>query len=107
MYGLEGDISSKVCFSKCVVDYLTYVLQSEAKRLAEEVAKREPYVTVLFNNAGIQAGQFKPPSEATASAYVSAFFDDIQPQDFNNVLNTNAVGAYWLTFAFLPVSLVL
>ncbi|KAE9405543.1 NAD-P-binding protein [Gymnopus androsaceus JB14] len=87
MYGLEGDISSK----------------SEAKRLAEEVAKREPYVTVLFNNAGIQAGQFKPPSEATASAYVSAFFDDIQPQDFNNVLNTNAVGAYWLTFAFLPL----
>jgi len=87
MYGLEGDIS----------------LKSEAKRLAEEVAKHEAYVTVLFNNAGIQGGQFKLPSEATAAAYVSAFFDDIQPHDFNNVLNTNAVGAYWLTFAFLPL----
>ncbi|KAJ3937178.1 MAG: NAD-P-binding protein [Lentinula lateritia] len=87
MYGLEGDISSK----------------TEAKRLAEEVAKVQPYVTVLFNNAGIQAGQFVPPSEASASAYVSAFFDNIEPRDFNNVLNTNAVGAYWLTFAFLPL----
>ncbi|KAJ4490022.1 NAD(P)-binding protein [Lentinula aciculospora] len=87
MYGLEGDISSK----------------TEAKRLAEEVAKMQPYVTVLFNNAGIQAGQFTPPSQASAAAYVSAFFDKIEPQDFNNVLNTNAVGAYWLTFAFLPL----
>ncbi|GAV99560.1 short-chain dehydrogenase [Lentinula edodes] len=87
MYGLEGDISSK----------------TEAKRLAEEVAKVQPYVTVLFNNAGIQARQFVPPSEASAAAYVSAFFDKIEPQDFNNVLNTNAVGAYWLTFAFLPL----
>ncbi|KAJ3895948.1 NAD-P-binding protein [Lentinula edodes] len=87
MYGLEGDISSK----------------TEAKRLAEEVAKVQPYVTVLFNNAGIQAGQFVPPSEASAAAYVSAFFDKIEPKDFNNVLNTNAVGAYWLSFAFLPL----
>ncbi|KAF9078595.1 hypothetical protein BDP27DRAFT_1309842 [Rhodocollybia butyracea] len=87
MYGLEGDISSK----------------SEAKRLAEEIGKREPYVTVLFNNAGIIAGQFTPPSEATSAAYVKAFFDDITPQEFNSVLNTNAVGAYWLTFAFLPL----
>ncbi|KAJ3786068.1 NAD-P-binding protein [Lentinula aff. detonsa] len=87
MYGLEGDISSK----------------TEAKRLAEEVAKVQPYVTVLFNNAGIQAGQFTPPSQASAAAYVSAFFDKIEPQDFNNVLNTNAVGAYWMTFAFLPL----
>ncbi|KAJ3768105.1 NAD-P-binding protein [Lentinula raphanica] len=87
MYGLEGDISSK----------------TDAKRLAEEVAKAQPYVTVLFNNAGIQAGQFTPPSQASAAAYVSAFFDKIEPGDFNNVLNTNAVGAYWMTFAFLPL----
>ena len=26
--------------------------QSEATRLAEEVGKRTPYITVLFNNAG-------------------------------------------------------
>ncbi|KAL0578812.1 hypothetical protein V5O48_003179 [Marasmius crinis-equi] len=74
MVGLEGDISVK----------------SEAKRLAAEIGSREPYVTVLFNNAGIQAGQFVPPSIPSASAYVSAFFDNIKEQDFNNVLNTNA-----------------
>ncbi|KAL0574493.1 hypothetical protein V5O48_007468 [Marasmius crinis-equi] len=87
MVGLEGDISVK----------------SEAKRLAEEIGSREPYVTVLFNNAGINAGQFVPPSIPSASAYVSAFFDDIKEQDFGKVLNTNAVSAYWMTFAFLPL----
>lgn len=77
--------------------------QSEAKRLAAEVGKREQHVTVLFNNAGILTGSFKTPSEASASEYVSKFFDDISQDDFNNVLNTNAVGPYWLTFAFLPL----
>lgn len=31
---------------------LTLSLQAEATRLAEEVGKRVPHVTVLFNNAG-------------------------------------------------------
>ncbi|KAG7095963.1 hypothetical protein E1B28_006648 [Marasmius oreades] len=87
MIGLEGDIS----------------LKSEAKRLAEEIGSREPYVTVLFNNAGIMAGNFVPPTIPSSSAYVSAFFDAIKQEDFNNVLNTNSVSAYWMTFAFLPL----
>ncbi|KAK7050004.1 hypothetical protein VNI00_005435 [Paramarasmius palmivorus] len=85
--GIEGDISKK----------------PEAKRLADEIASREPYITVLFNNAGIQAGQFKRPSTPTASAYVSAFFDSIKQEDFTRVLDTNAVGHYYMTFAFLPL----
>ncbi|ESK83879.1 short-chain dehydrogenase [Moniliophthora roreri MCA 2997] len=85
--GIEGDISVK----------------SEAKRLANEIGSREPHVTVLFNNAGILAGQFVPPTIPSASAYVSAFFDSIKHEDFTNVLNTNAVGHYWMTFAFLPL----
>jgi len=87
MHGIEGDIR----------------LKSEAKRLAEEIGKREPYVTALFNNAGILAGKFQPPSASTAAEYVAKFFDNISQEDFNNVLNTNAVGPYWLTFAFLPL----
>ncbi|KAJ3486220.1 hypothetical protein NLI96_g4390 [Meripilus lineatus] len=87
MYGIEGDIRKK----------------SEAKRLAEVIGKRSPYVTVLFNNAGILEGQFNKPTEATASAFVSAFFDDIPEESFSNSLATNAVGPYWLTFAFLPL----
>ncbi|KAK0222722.1 hypothetical protein EDD85DRAFT_959982 [Armillaria nabsnona] len=87
MYAIEGDVSVK----------------SEAKRLADEVGKRERYVTALFNNAGILQGRFKPPAAPTASAYVSSFFDDITQESFNDTLNTNAVGPYWLTFAFLPL----
>ncbi|KAF9038282.1 NAD(P)-binding protein [Hymenopellis radicata] len=87
MHCLEADISQK----------------SEAKRLADEMARREPYVTALFNNAGILTGSFKRPKNNTAADYVSSFFDDITPEAFDKSLNTNAVGPYWLTFAFLPL----
>lgn len=78
-------------------------IQEEAKRLSEEVGKHEKHVTVLFNNAGIIVGSFKPPAAPTAAAYVTSLFDEITQEDFDNVLNTNAVGPYWLTFAFLPL----
>ncbi|KAI0071037.1 NAD-P-binding protein [Panus rudis PR-1116 ss-1] len=84
---LAGDISKK----------------SEAKRLGEEVGKRVPYVTVLFNNAGISEGNFNKPKEAKASAFVTSFFDEIEEESFYRVLSVNAVAPYWLTFAFLPL----
>ncbi|KAH7928997.1 NAD(P)-binding protein [Leucogyrophana mollusca] len=87
MYGLEGDVRQK----------------SEAKRLAEEVGKREKYVTVLFNNAGILAAPNLQGPDPTASSFVSAYFDSVSQDDFNNVFNTNAVGTYWLSIAFLPL----
>ncbi|KAH7928630.1 NAD(P)-binding protein [Leucogyrophana mollusca] len=87
MYGIEGDIR----------------LKSEAKRLAEEIEKREKYITVLFNNAGILEGSFTPPAEPTAASYIASHFDSVSQDQFNNVINTNAVGPYWLTFAFLPL----
>ncbi|KAJ7147885.1 NAD(P)-binding protein [Mycena crocata] len=88
MYGLQGDVR----------------LKSEATRLATALAEREAAITVLFNNAGINSGQYvRPPSDASASAYVQACFDSVSEDDFANTLNTNAVGPYWLTFAFLPL----
>lgn len=87
MYGLQGDISKK----------------SEALRLAEEVGKRVPHVTVLFNNAGISEGNVVRPKETTAEAFKKAYFDGVQEETFDRVINTNAVGPYWLTFAFLPL----
>ncbi|CCM04769.1 uncharacterized protein FIBRA_06960 [Fibroporia radiculosa] len=87
MYGIEGDIRYK----------------TEASRLAEEVGKREKHVTVLFNNAGILKGKFAAPKADTAEAFRAAFFDPISEEDFDVSLKTNAVGPYWLTFAFLPL----
>ncbi|KAJ7083413.1 NAD-P-binding protein [Mycena belliarum] len=88
MYGLQGDIR----------------LKSEATRLAAEVGKREQAVTVLFNNAGINPSHYeRPPATAPAAAYVAACFDGVSQADFTDTLNTNAVGPYWLTFAFLPL----
>ncbi|KAF9224293.1 NAD(P)-binding protein [Gyrodon lividus] len=85
MIGIQGDVRHK----------------SEAKRIAKEIGKREEHVTILFNNAGVQQGDFKPPATPTAAAYVANFFDSIEQVDFDNTFNTNVVGPYWLSFAFL------
>ncbi|KAI0692879.1 NAD-P-binding protein [Cytidiella melzeri] len=87
LYGLEGDIRKK----------------EEAERLAEEVGKRSPYVTVLFNNAGILDGSFTRPTEHTAKAFQKAYATDLRQEVFDNVMRTNATGPYWMTFAFLPL----
>ncbi|KIM86706.1 hypothetical protein PILCRDRAFT_815958 [Piloderma croceum F 1598] len=89
IYGLEGDVRQK----------------SEAIRLAQEIGKREKYITALFNNAGIAgtSSTYGAPEEPTAASFIKKYFDPVSQADFNNVLNTNAVGPYWLTFAFLPL----
>ncbi|KAI0036122.1 NAD-P-binding protein [Vararia minispora EC-137] len=87
LVGLEGDIRKK----------------SEALRLAEELRQREGHVTVLFNNAGILKGKFSKPTANTADAFAKAHLDSVSQDDFEDVINTNAVGPYWLTFAFLPL----
>ncbi|EIW54837.1 NAD-P-binding protein [Trametes versicolor FP-101664 SS1] len=87
MYGIEGDIR----------------LKSEALRLAEEVGKREKHITVLFNNAGVLSGSFKKPTVASADAFRTAYFDEVPESSFDDNLRTNAIGPYWLTFAFLPL----
>ena len=86
------------------------LFQTEATRLASLIGSHEPLgVTVLFNNAGITKGRFVRPggfSEAsppTAEAFVKALFDPVSEEMFTDVYETNAVGPYWLTFAFLPL----
>lgn len=88
IHSIEGDVRFK----------------SEATRLAEAIGKREQQgITVFFNNAGINGGKFTRPQVATAEAFVKSYFDPIKQEDFDVTLNTNAVGPYWLTFAFLPL----
>lgn len=48
-------------------------------------------------------GAFERPKEPTAAAFVHSYLSKLSPQDFTDVLHTNAVGPYWLTFAFLPL----
>ncbi|KAI0641326.1 NAD-P-binding protein [Trametes meyenii] len=87
MYGIEGDVKRK----------------SEATRLADEVGKREKHITVLFNNAGVHSGSYTKPSTTSAEDYRKAYFDGVSEEAFDHNLKTNAVGPYWLTFAFLPL----
>uniref|UniRef100_A0A5K1JRR0 Isoepoxyedon dehydrogenase n=1 Tax=Ganoderma boninense TaxID=34458 RepID=A0A5K1JRR0_9APHY len=51
----------------------------------------------------ISTAPFKTPTEAKAEAFVKAYFHEVAEEDFDQALATNAVGPYWLTFAFLPL----
>jgi NAD(P)-dependent dehydrogenase (short-subunit alcohol dehydrogenase family) len=91
-----------------------------APRLAKQISDKVEYITILFNNAwsvtlytpvhsslsqwfSIIQGAFSQPSATTADAFVHAYLDTVKPEHFGNVLRTNAVGPYWMTFAFLPL----
>ncbi|KAH7887894.1 hypothetical protein F5I97DRAFT_1926305 [Phlebopus sp. FC_14] len=87
LIGIQGDVRHKL----------------EAKRIAEEIERREKYVTVLFNNAGTLQGSYKEPTEPTAAAYIASHFDLMEQTHFDNTFHTNVVGPYWLSFAFLPL----
>ncbi|GBE78782.1 NAD(P)-binding protein [Sparassis crispa] len=65
--------------------------------MAEEVSKRERHVTVLFDNAGITGARAPRPAAPTAAEFRKAFLDGVPEEAFPNM---NAVGLYWLTFAF-------
>lgn len=100
LIGLQGDIRYK----------------DEAKRLADEISKREGHVTILFNNAGVlEGGLSLPPAESapntsaspsTKPTSASAFADRymaITQENFTNTFAVNSIGPYWLSAAFLPL----
>lgn len=107
-------------------------IKDVATRLATAIFQREPNgITVLFNNAGaslvvarfshpfpylstllsskyagIGRGSSKPianKAATNAEEFVKTYFDPVTQEDFTDSLNVNAVGPYWLTFAFLPL----
>ena len=55
------------------------------------------------NRISPEAGKFQRPTESTAHAFQKAYFTNLQEDTFDNVMHTNAVGPYWLSFAFLPL----
>lgn len=51
----------------------------------------------------ILTGTFNKPTVASAEAFRRAYFDEVPEESFDHNIRTNAVGPYWLTFAFLPL----
>ena len=51
----------------------------------------------------VVSGSFERPTTLTGEAFRAAYFDAISEEDFDYNLKPNAVGPYWLTFAFLPL----
>ena len=49
------------------------------------------------------SGRFKEPTTVSGEAFRAAYFDAVAEDDFDHDFKTNAVGPYWLTFAFLPL----
>ncbi|KAF2011034.1 NAD(P)-binding protein [Aaosphaeria arxii CBS 175.79] len=90
---LQGDVSDK----------------NDIKRLADEIAKKEPKgIQLLVNNAGIArddktkfstAGQ---PDLDDAEA-ISAHFWNSEPDSWADTFRTNVTGLYFMSVAFLPL----
>ena len=51
----------------------------------------------------VLTGTFEKPAVASADAFRQAYFDNVPEESFDHNIRTNAVGPYWLTFAFLPL----
>ncbi|EJD55041.1 NAD(P)-binding protein [Auricularia subglabra TFB-10046 SS5] len=87
LVGLAGDVTKK----------------SEAKRLAEELAAREGYVNVLFNNAGVLGPAVSDLKTSTnVDDYLKAF-DVYSEADFQSVSGVNSFGLYFMAVAFLKL----
>ncbi|KZV98001.1 NAD(P)-binding protein [Exidia glandulosa HHB12029] len=86
LVGLAGDVSKK----------------EEAKRLAAEVGRRESYVNVLFNNAGVVIANLKKNANASVDDYVNAF-DTYSESDFHSVSAVNTFAMYFMSIAFLKL----
>ncbi|KZV83077.1 NAD(P)-binding protein [Exidia glandulosa HHB12029] len=87
LVGLAGDVTKK----------------DEAKRLAAEIGKREPYVNVLFNNAGVLGSTVADLKTSTnVEDYVNAF-DTYSESDFHSVSAVNTFGVYFMSVAFLKL----
>ncbi|GAA5985400.1 hypothetical protein JCM5350_007753 [Sporobolomyces pararoseus] len=86
MIGLQADCSTKAA----------------AAKLAEEIGKRESYITCLFNNAGVMAGKAEPSKESDAKGFHDRYFG-INEEDFDKSFSVNTVGPYFLSSAFIPL----
>ncbi|GAA5880696.1 hypothetical protein JCM3774_002798 [Rhodotorula dairenensis] len=80
MLGVQGDCSTK----------------AGAERIVSEISNHEPYVTVLFNNAGIMGGSAEPPKEPSGEAFKHSY-SSLTDEDFHSL------GPYFLSSAFLPL----
>ncbi|KZV98003.1 NAD(P)-binding protein, partial [Exidia glandulosa HHB12029] len=87
LVGLAGDVTKK----------------DEAKRLAAEIGKRESYVNVLFNNAGVLGPTVADlKTSSNVDDYVNAF-DTYSESDFHSVSAVNTFGLYFMSVAFLKL----
>ncbi|EJD35183.1 NAD(P)-binding protein [Auricularia subglabra TFB-10046 SS5] len=87
IFGHQGDVSQK----------------AEAKRIAEEVGKLTPYVTVLFNNAGIVRRAIPIPYTSTEPEDYVAVFDQYDESSFLKVFSVNVWAPFFFATAFLPL----
>ena len=58
---------------------------------------------LLIRTDRVFSGSYKRPDTVSGEAFRAAYFDAISEEDFDHNFKTNAVGPYWLTFAFLPL----
>lgn len=78
--------------------------KDEIRKLVKEIESREPYLSVLINNAGINTSTQKPEGE-TGTELKKNLFDpeNANFDDWATTYKTNVPQLYFMTLAFLPL----
>jgi NAD(P)-dependent dehydrogenase (short-subunit alcohol dehydrogenase family) len=78
--------------------------KSDIRNLAEEIKKREGYLSILMNNAGISS-HTQTTEHEDASKLRESLFDDKAAdfEEWDNVFRTNVSQIFFMTTAFLPL----
>ncbi|KAF2749027.1 short chain dehydrogenase/reductase family [Sporormia fimetaria CBS 119925] len=73
------------------------------QNILKEMESREQYLDILVNNAGIAPGKADTSGEKTAEEARKEFFDSTELSQWTDVYQTNVVGPFLMTTAFLPM----
>lgn len=76
---------------------------NKRRKIVQEIESREKCLCILVNNAGIAAPKANTSGERSAEQVKKEFFDPTSADEWTSVYQTNVVGPYLMTTAFLPL----
>jgi len=83
---IQGDVTSK----------------DSIKATLEQIQKMEKYIDILINNSGVHGPFWMGKPRGTAEALAASMFED-DYEEALSVLQTNVLGLYYMSAAFIPL----
>ncbi len=92
-----GEVRGEIIPVKCDVTKKESIMEA-----VNQISKKEKYINILVNNAGI-GGPKAAPTEETAQKMRDKLFESESFEEWSDVFRTNVAAVYFTTVAFLPL----